>query len=244
MAGSGVELAGISVSFQGVRALAGVDLHVAAEGVTGLIGPNGSGKTTVFNVVSGMIRPGSGALRWEGQRINRWSMPRRVRAGLVRTFQEPAVFASMTVREAFAFVERTTARHHGAGSTSAGLRDELIEVTRLGSCWDSPASELAHGQKRLLGVSLAMLAAPRLLMLDEPAAGMSPAELDLLGDAIRTVRDLGVAIWIVEHHMDFLFGIADYIDVLNAGTLIASGTADEVRQSAEVISVYLGGEHV
>ena len=247
-----LEVADLAVRFGGVAALGGVSFGVASGTVTSLIGPNGAGKTTAFNVITGFQRPTAGRVRHEGVGITGWRPHRIAARGLIRTFQKTSVFPGLTVMEnvltglhlrgrsgiAVVLLRRGRVREE-----EGRLRDEaarVIDFVGLGGRRHEPASALSYGDQRLLELAVALAAAPRLLLLDEPASGMTAAEKAAVAALIRRIRDDGVTVFLVEHDMRLVMGISDRVLVLNHGRLIADGTAGEAQRNPEVIRAYLG----
>jgi ABC-type branched-subunit amino acid transport system ATPase component len=241
---------GVVRSFEGVRAVDGATLDVQAGSITGLIGPNGAGKSTLFNCVSGFVRPQAGRVLLEGRRIDRRSPHWIARAGLVRTFQTPRVLTRMTVLEN---VLLAAPRHPGErllGSRRAARRreavarrraGELLELVRLDGSAEALAGTLSGGQRKLLDLVRALMAEPRLLLLDEPMAGVSPVlRVELLEQILALRERDGVTLLIVEHDLDFVMRASDRVVVMNDGRVIADGTPDAVRGDAQVVDAYLG----
>ena len=242
-----LEVTGLKKSFGGVAAVKGVNFSVAAGEAVALIGPNGAGKTTTFNLINGQIAPDAGRLNLHGADITGVAPEQLFRLGVARTFQITATFASMTVREnvqiALLSYER---RAHSA--VALATRECVVNASRLliaiGLEEQAPraASELAYGDLKRLELAMALANNPRLLLMDEPTAGMAPAERNLLMQlAVKTCRDRNVALLFTEHDMDVVFGFADRVIVMNRGRIIAQGSPNEVRANEEVRAVYLGG---
>jgi branched-chain amino acid transport system ATP-binding protein len=236
----------LSKSFGGVRAVAGVSFAVAAGEMLALIGPNGAGKTTCFNLVNGQIVPDSGSIELDGRKLAGMGPREICRAGVGRTFQITATFGSMSVREN---VQVALLAHHrmlGAVFTSMGNNrmDEtsrLLEQVGMRDQAGRQCAELAYGDLKRVELAMALASRPRLLLMDEPTAGMAAAERDDLMQLTATLaRDAGVAVLFTEHDMDVVFRHADRIIVMSEGELIAQGSPDEVRADARVRRVYLG----
>jgi neutral amino acid transport system ATP-binding protein len=247
-----LEVQDVVRAFDGVRAVDGATLSVEPNSITGLIGPNGAGKSTLFNCVSGFLRPQAGRVLLDGRRIDRRSPHRIARAGLVRTFQTPRTLARMTVLEN---VLLAAPRHPGEqlGGALAGRRREreahvrahgLLELVRLDGDADSLAGTLSGGQRKLLDFVRALMAEPRILLLDEPMAGVSPTvRVQLLEHILGLRAREGLTFLIVEHDLDFVMRASDRVVVMNDGRVIADGTPDEVRTDERVVDAYLGTRH-
>jgi branched-chain amino acid transport system ATP-binding protein len=243
-----VRVESLSKSFGGVKAVDGVSFEVREGEIVGVIGPNGCGKTTLFNCILGQYRPDRGRVEIDGEDVSRWPPHRRARAGLARTFQLLQVFESMSVRDNL----KTAAQEH-IGSIGArlfrspdiGLSDKvdrLIERFRLGHLADERAGNLSYGQQKLLDTAMAFVSDPTVVFLDEPAGGVNPT---MLGDVRERIRDLnendGTTFAVVEHNMEFIFGLAHHIVVMEQGRVLMTGTPEEVRDDPRVLEVYLGG---
>ena len=220
----------LSKSFGGVHALRGVSFAVTGGEMLAMIGPNGAGKTTCFNLVNGQLRPDGGEVEFEGRRID--GLPPRAlcRLGIGRTFQVAATFGSMSVRENVQVVERDASRC-----------DSLLQAAGISALAERQCAELAYGDLKRVELAIALAPRPRLLLMDEPTAGMAGAERRALMDLVRGIaRERGISVLFTEHDMDVVFGFADRVLVLSDGELIAQGTPAEVRANKEVRSVYLG----
>jgi len=228
----------VSRSFEGVQALRDVTLELRRGEVVGLIGPNGAGKSTLVNVLSGFDRPTGGTVLLEGRDVTRWSPHRRGRHGLARTFQHSRAFRSLTVRENV----EVAALGVGAGPRRAAERaDELLGVLGLASYADAPASALAHGDERRLGVARALATEPRFVLMDEPAAGLPEAEVPEFAAVVRSVADEhGAGVLLIDHNMALIMGICERIQVLDQGTTLAEGTPQAIRANIDVAAAYLG----
>jgi branched-chain amino acid transport system ATP-binding protein len=243
----------IVVRFGGVAALAGVGFRIEPGKITSLIGPNGAGKTTAFNVITGFLRPLRGRVLYEGERLTGLRPSQVAARGIVRTFQKTNVFSQITVFEnlmiglhlrgqaglwAVLFRRRRVRDEDAALAKQA---EELLAFVGLAHRGDEVASALPYGEQRLLELAIALAARPRLLLLDEPASGMNPAEKGAVMELIRQIRSSGVTIFLVEHDMRLVMGISDHVIVLHHGRVIAEGPPAEVRGNPEVIRAYLGG---
>ncbi len=250
-----LQASSVSVRFGGVQALA--DVHFAAEGgaITAIIGPNGAGKTTLLNVISGMVQADSGSLLFAGRDITGLPAHERDRAGMVRTFQNLEIFSNMTV------LENVTLGCHGRLSIPAWhsllrtprsrrleeeIRAEALEALHFVGMADlagDTAKDLPFGKQRLLELARALAARPRLLLLDEPAAGLNIAETQALAELIRRIRDTyQLSVILVEHDMELVMGISDAILVLCFGETISRGTPAQVQKDSRVVAAYLGGD--
>ncbi|MFD7407851.1 ABC transporter ATP-binding protein [Streptomyces sp. NPDC059866] len=230
-----LELDGLTVRYGGVTAVDNVGFTIEPGTLVGLIGPNGAGKTTLIDAVTGMVKCG-GDIRLDGQSVTDWPAHRRSRAGIIRTFQSLELFMELTVRENL----QTYARPHAGGPSGDPVGYAL---ERLDVAWaaDTYPSELSHGTARLVSVARALAAGPRLLLLDEPAAGLDAQESQALGAKLRNLVDTGVTtILLVDHDVDLIMNVCDDIQVLDFGKRIASGPPSAVRENPEVARAYLG----
>ncbi|MFD2678920.1 ABC transporter ATP-binding protein [Camelimonas lactis] len=237
---------GLARAWGGVRAVDDVSFSVAAGEIVALIGPNGAGKSTCFNLINGQLQPDAGRVLLSGRDITGAGPARAFRAGVGRTFQIAATFASMTVREnvqtALAAGRGQIMRPWGAGRNVA--RDDamrLLALSGMAAQAERPAAELAYGDVKRLELAIALAGAPRLLLMDEPTAGMAPADrADLMRTAVAVARKQNIGVLFTEHDMDAVFAHADRILVLDRGRLIASGAPADVRDNAAVRAAYLG----
>lgn len=245
------EMSGVSVAFGGVQALSDVGLAVRPQQVRGVIGPNGAGKTTLFNVACGFVRPDAGVVRWKGEELARLRPHRLAGLGIARTLQGLGLFDRMTVlenvmvgddRHATAGFWRSLAGlGHGDDARIATRARELLEEMRVGEYADRLPGSLPYAVRKRVALARALVSEPELLLLDEPASGLSTEEMDELGELIRSLTER-TAVMLVEHHMDLVMRVCDDITVLDFGRVIAHGTPDAVRSDPAVLAAYLGEE--
>ena len=244
-----LSLKNISRNFGEVRALRDISLEVAEGELRAVIGPNGAGKTTLFNLVSGAFPPSAGEITFKGELINGLSPEKRVHAGIVRTFQITEVFPELEVFENLRIAVETAMGlnrwpflSRARRSAVAERIEELIEATQLQGKEYRVVGELAHGDQRVVEVAIALAMDPKLLMLDEPTAGMGDRETEHMVHLIRLLHDeRGIPMLFIEHDMDLIFGVADRITVLDNGCFLAEGTPEEITNNDEVQAAYLGG---
>lgn len=241
----------LSHRFGGLKVLRSVSFVVPRGRITGLIGPNGAGKSTLFNIVSGFLPAQDGIILYEGADIARWSVRRRVRAGLIRTFQTPRMFGHLTVRENLMTAAWSSTRSgflQGLVMSPASRRDvaqmaqmadAACERFELQSIWSSRAGDLTAGRQRLVELARAAVASPRLLCLDEPSSGLNVEEVEALRTALARLNADGVSILLVSHDMA-LMSVAASVHVLCFGEIIASGAFGAVKEDARVREAYLG----
>jgi len=233
-----LQVDGLVKSFGGFRALDVLSFSVAAGEILGLVGPNGSGKTTCINVISGLYRPDAGSIRFEGQPIDGLPSHRLVHAGINRTFQVPRPFHTLTVRENVEIARAYGRSRDGAADTGA-----LLSSLDLAAFADQPAGELNSAQQKMLDLARALATGPRLLLVDELAAGLNPAELERVAAKLKELAHSGIALLVVEHLMGFIDQITDRLIVMNAGKEIFEGRLAAAAQNAQVVEVFLGDDH-
>jgi branched-chain amino acid transport system ATP-binding protein len=244
----------LAKSFGGLKAINDVSFEAQAREVTALIGPNGAGKTTVFNLVTNIMSRDAGTVMFAGRDLASLSPVKIAGLGLIRTFQSARVFPGMTAIENV-MVGAHRLGHHSLPSQMlwlSGARDEerrlrrraeeMLELVGLSSFAETHATELPMGAQKLLEVVRGLMAQPKLLCLDEPAAGLNDTETEGLANLLRAIRSLGIAVVIVEHNMSLVMNVADRIVVLDSGAIIATGTPPQVQNNSRVIEAYLGRE--
>ena len=247
-----LEIKGLRRAFYGLEVLRGVDFAVEPGGITGLIGPNGAGKTKLFNVVSGLVPPDSGAIRFDGKEIAGLSPDRISRAGLVRTFQVARGFPRLSVFQHLMVYGRD---QPGEGlwqtilGTEAARRREkalaerawqTARFLRIDHLIDNPATALSGGQKKLLEIGRALMADPKLVLLDEPTAGVNPTLQNEIGERLLELPRRGVAVLLIEHDMGFIAQLCDPVIVMAEGHVLTQGSFDAVRSDHRVREAYLG----
>ena len=247
-----LEVDDVTIKFGGLTALDSVTFDIREGEILGLIGPNGAGKTTCFNVMTGVYQATSGQVRFDGTPLGRMKKYKITKLGIARTFQNIRLFKSMTVLEnvmvgtdahskvGFWDALLRTPRHRRTEGASLERAKELLAIVGIKADYDELASNLSYGDQRRLEIARAMATGPKLLCLDEPAAGFNPAEKVKLMELIRKVRDEGYTVLLIEHDMRLVMGVTDRIVVLEFGRKIAEGAPAEIRDNPAVIAAYLG----
>jgi branched-chain amino acid transport system ATP-binding protein len=247
-----LELSNVSVHFAGLKALSAVSFKLEPGQVKAVIGPNGAGKSTLFNVITGYVRPSAGSVTFDGRQVTCLKPHVVSGLGMRRTFQNGGIFPEMTVLEnvltglnaltpssPLGLVLRSAGSDHAErSSTQAALR--LMSEMGLSDLRDRRAADLSSGQQRLVEITRALAARTKLLLLDEPAVGLSTAERTNLVKVLRQLAASGIAVLLVEHAIDLVMSVSDHIVVLNYGEVIADGTAEEIRSHPKVLEAYLG----
>ncbi len=249
-----LEVRKVTRHFYGVHALTGVDLSIAAGGITGLIGPNGAGKTTLFNCLSGVVPPSTGRILFDGTDITGWRPDRITRTGLVRTFQIARGCPRLTVRENLMLYG---AAQPGEGVLSALLRTRAMlareaalqnraqavaERLRLTPVLDNPAAALSGGQKKLLEIGRALMTEPKLILLDEPLAGVNPTLSREIGERLKEIVADGITLVLIEHQMDMIARLCDHVIVMAEGRRLTEGSFAAVAADGAVQDAYMGGK--
>jgi branched-chain amino acid transport system ATP-binding protein len=250
-----LEVAGLCRYYGGLRAVDGLSFDVRPGEIVGLIGPNGAGKTTVVNLISGVVRVSKGRVTLDGTDVTALPPHRRAAQGLVRTFQSTSLYAARTVREnalraAYLrsyrgfFPALLSTRHARAAEAQAWAETaELLDWLDLTHEADRVAGTLSYGMQKLLGIVMALAARPRLILLDEPVAGLSAEEADNVRDVILRVRDRGIGVVAIDHNMRFIAGLCDRVVVMHHGQELAAGRPQDVLANTSVIDAYLGTAH-
>jgi len=249
-----LSVGGLVKSFGGLKAINDVSFDAAPNQITAVIGPNGAGKTTVFNLITNIMPSDAGKVVFAGRDLARLSAVKIAGLGLIRTFQSARVFPGMTAIENVMVGGHQLGRHSFSGQALwlGGARDEerrlrrrageMLELVGLSSFAEAHATELPMGAQKLLEVVRALMAQPKLLCLDEPAAGLNDTETQELANLLRAIRSLGIPVLLVEHNMSLVMNVADRIVVMDSGAIIATGTPVGVQNNSRVIEAYLGRE--
>ena len=249
-----LEVQGLTKRFGGLTAVNEVSFTAEAGEILSIIGPNGAGKSTLFKLIASFLRPSAGEVRFEGERISALAPHIVARKGVVRTFQETTIFKDMTVRDTVVVAHHLRSRASLAGfyfatatarADEAGFRDsadEILDYLGLGHVKTETARNLPHGYLRALGMAIGLATQPKVLLLDEPFAGMNQEETEQAVQRVYGIRDRGVTVLLVEHDMAAVMKISDRIVVLNFGEKIAEGVPDEIQRNERVIEAYLGSE--
>lgn len=240
-----LDVSGLVKNYGSLRALAGVSLQVAPREIRGLIGPNGSGKSTLLHCIAGMLEPDAGDIRLGGHKLNRLPLPDRTRLGLSIKFQHTRIFGELTVYENVLLALQQRSRNRDlllsrSKTALAGRAEALLERVGLRDRAAMFAGVLSHGEQQWLEIAMALSIEPKLLLLDEPTAGMNARERAITGALIAQLRDTGCGILIVEHDIEFIARISDRISVLEEGTVIVEGSPEEIRRDHRVQAVFLG----
>jgi branched-chain amino acid transport system ATP-binding protein len=248
MTPAALEVSGLTKIFGGLTAVSGVSLSIAPGERRALIGPNGAGKTTLFNMIAGDLEPSSGRITLFGRDVTRFATHRRAALGLARTFQITTLFPNLTVLEnlllavqALEPAKLVMFRPLSAYADLYRRASAILDPVGLTGKAHEPVRNLSHGEQRQLEIAMALAGRPRLLLLDEPTAGLSPAESPMMTALLRKL-DPAITILIIEHDMDVAFGLTDRVTVLHNGRVVADGSRDAVRADPLVAEIYLGSE--
>jgi ABC-type branched-subunit amino acid transport system ATPase component len=251
-----LEVKSLHLAFGGLRVLQDVNFAVEEHTITSLVGPNGAGKTSVFNVISRLLRPSRGEVWFEGQRIDRLRPDEVARRGIGRMFQDPRIFAGLTVQENalagarlrasqpwYALLRDSASRREWRAATERVTL--MLDELRLGGRFNEPAESLSFAEQRFLSFARCLAGEPRLLLLDEPTVGLDAQSISWFTARLRQlVEEAGLTIVLVEHNMDVVLNISDRVHLLVQGEVVASGSSTEIRQHAKMIEAYLGDRYV
>jgi branched-chain amino acid transport system ATP-binding protein len=249
-----LKVSGLLVQFGGLTAVDKVDLSIQKNSIVSLIGPNGAGKTTTFNAITGYVKKTSGNILFLGEEVGNMKSHQIAEKGLIRTFQITSIFPNLSVldnvwtathmegNEGILDALFNTAKKRSMEARTLKRSMEILDFIGLGHKKSAVASTLPYGEQRLLEIAVALAAGPKLLLLDEPSAGLNDTETRQMKGLIQKIKAQGIAILLVEHDMKLVMGISDRIFVLNFGKRIANGTPDEIKGNEEVIRAYLGGK--
>jgi branched-chain amino acid transport system ATP-binding protein len=253
-----LEVIKLTKRFGGLTAVSNVSLSIAAGEIVGIFGPNGSGKTTLLNLITGILAPSAGRILWKTVEIYGHSPNAIAAAGIVKTFQNPQLFLELSIYDNVAIAShlrlrrrlgvrrvaellpwRDSARH----AEMAQRIDDILALCRLEGVRDQTAASLSYGQEKMLGVAMAMMCEPELLLLDEPASGLGEDETRTLEEVLRDLRDSGTTLCVIDHKVDFLARITDRAIALQQGSVIAEGVPAKVLRHPRVVEAYLGRQH-
>ncbi|PJR14227.1 ABC transporter ATP-binding protein [Sinorhizobium meliloti] len=236
-----LEVVNASKHFGGLKAVDGVSFGVSRGEILGIAGPNGSGKSTLFNLITGVpFGPTSGEIRFQGQRIDRWPAHRIARSGLARTFQKDAEFPDLTARETLLVCGTYNGQLGRAAARSRS--DEVLALVEFdGKRCDIPSRNLSVYEKKQLMIASALMSGPAVLMLDEPASGLTRPEIERLDALLVSVNASGLTVLLIEHVLSLLLSVSQRLVVLNQGSVLAQGNPADVVQNEDVIEAYLGG---
>ena len=242
-----LEVEGVKKHFGGIQALTGCELSVDRGEIAGLIGPNGSGKTTLFNVITGYETVRDGTVRLDGKVITNLSPDKIFKRGIGRTFQLTRIFGRLSVMDNMLVAIQPERSWWGAAWRRAGSHGErrrateLLDFVGIARLAGEPAANLSYGQRKLLELAYILMSEPEVLLLDEPAGGVNPTLLNVIGERIRELNGQGRTFLVVEHNMEFVMGLCHRVTVMDHGSMLVSGRPEEVRSNPRVLDAYLGG---